>query len=99
MCEGWCEVYFEYVPKVSGNINDEPVYLHVDFDSYKPILMITSREKFYIYLVCPPGSKVQYFFSNPCLGIYTHAHNQKAIETNFNDEIRNEKLSLQYGKR
>jgi hypothetical protein len=61
--------------------------------------MATSRDKFFLYQVCPPGRKIKYFFSNPCLGIFTHAYNQKTIETDINEPMRNEKLCLNYGKK
>jgi len=50
-------------------MNTEPIYLHLDFENYKPILMNKGPENFYIYRMCPPNSKVHYFFSNPVLGV------------------------------
>ena len=36
VCEGWREQKFEWDPSKSGNILKEPVYIHFDFDEYKP---------------------------------------------------------------
>ena len=39
VCEGWREQKFVWDPAKSGNILKEPVYIHFDFDDYRPSAM------------------------------------------------------------
>jgi hypothetical protein len=47
----------------------DPIYIHLDFEEYRPILMMKGPESFYLVRMCPPNRKVHYFFSNPVLGV------------------------------
>lgn len=69
ICDGWQQVTFEWHPGRSGTMASEPVYLHLDFEEYRPILMAKGPECFYLVRMCPPNRKVHYFFSNPVLGV------------------------------
>jgi hypothetical protein len=50
-------------------MDSDPVFIHFDFEDYKPVLMSKNQESFYLYRMCPPNSKVHYFFSNPLLDV------------------------------
>lgn len=39
ICEGWSEMKFEWKVGKSGTGIREPVYIHFDFDEYRPWLM------------------------------------------------------------
>lgn len=62
ICEGWSEKRFEWKSGISGHHFKEPVYIHFDFDEYRPWLMVKGYEEFYIWKMIPPG-KSHYFFS------------------------------------
>jgi NLR family CARD domain-containing protein 3 len=74
VCEGWVEHKFVY------NLDDQdiyeyPVYIHLDFDDFVPILMEKDDKdisSLYSYRMVPPGKKVIYFFSNPVLKMIDH---------------------------
>jgi hypothetical protein len=64
VCEGWSEHTFVWKIDVSGNINGEPMYIHFDFDHWKPWLMERDLNQgvFILTKMVPPG-KFYYFFS------------------------------------
>lgn len=64
VCEGWNEMKFEWKIGKSGNHVKEPVYIHFDFDEYRPWLMEKDSEhgSFLIWKMIPPG-KTHYFYS------------------------------------
>ncbi len=65
ICEGWSEMKFEWkVGKSGTSVHKEPVYIHFDFDEYKPWLMEKDDEhgSYYIWKMIPPG-KSHYFYS------------------------------------
>lgn len=39
LCEGWPEVRIQYIVGKSGSINEYPIYLHLDFENYRPMVM------------------------------------------------------------
>lgn len=39
VCEGWSEKKFQWKPQISGESIKEPIYIHFDFDEYRPWLM------------------------------------------------------------
>ena len=65
ICEGWTELKFSWTPEESGSINSEPIFLHLDFDSFRPMIMTKVDGIFTINRMCPPARKIEYFFSNP----------------------------------
>jgi hypothetical protein len=64
ICEGWSEMKFEWKVGKSGKIMKEPVYIHFDFDEYRPWLCDKDTEEgsFYIWKMIPPG-KTHYFYT------------------------------------
>ena len=63
VCEGWTEHKFEWKIGKSGNIAKEPVYIHFDFDEYRPWLMEKDAHGvFFLWKMIPPG-KTHYFYS------------------------------------
>ncbi|CAD8120300.1 unnamed protein product [Paramecium sonneborni] len=87
ICEGWEEVKFTWSPGKSGGMNNDPIFLHVNFDGYRPVLMNPHQGEYHLYRMCPPNQRVLYFFSNPILGIQTTAKNQMIMQTPQNDPI------------
>ncbi|CAD8122767.1 unnamed protein product [Paramecium sonneborni] len=87
ICEGWEEVKFTWSPGKSGGMNNDPIFLHVNFDGYRPVLMSPYQGEYHLYRMCPPNQKILYFFSNPILGIQTTAKNQMIMPTPANDII------------
>lgn len=64
ICEGWNEVKFEWRVGKSGDKVVEPVYIHFDFDKYRPWLLEKDPDhgSFYLWKMIPPG-KSHYFYS------------------------------------
>lgn len=66
ICEGWSERKFEWKLGHSGQVAiREPVYIHFDFDEYRPWLMEKDPSipgHFLIWKMIPPG-KSHYFYS------------------------------------
>jgi hypothetical protein len=44
ICGGWMEVKYQYTPGISGTYTTPPIFLHLDFLNYQPILMNTNAE-------------------------------------------------------
>ena len=65
ICEGWEEVQFVWKPGESGWFEKEPIFLHLDFEDYQPMIMNEVFKEFHLYRLCPPNSTIHYFFSNP----------------------------------
>lgn len=36
----------------------EPVFIHIDFEGYRPLLMTKIKDEFQLYKMCPPNSKI-----------------------------------------
>jgi hypothetical protein len=64
ICEGWSEKKFEWKIGISGQNIKEPVYIHFDFDEYRPCLLEKDEENgcFYVWRMVPPG-KSYYFYT------------------------------------
>lgn len=64
VCEGWSEMKFEWKIGKSGPHVKEPVYIHFDFDEYRPWLMDKDdvHGSFLLWKMIPPG-KTHYFYS------------------------------------
>ena len=64
VCEGWTEHRFEWKVGKSGNTAKEPVYIHFDFDEYRPWLIEKDEKtgQLAIWKMIPPG-KTNYFYS------------------------------------
>ena len=33
ICDGWIEHTFQYSPNLSGNVNEIPLYIHLEFET------------------------------------------------------------------
>jgi hypothetical protein len=65
LCEGWREVKFTWVKGKSGSSCIEPIFIHFEFDDYRPdILMQDSQnpDTFFTWRMAPPGEH-RYFFT------------------------------------
>ncbi len=64
VCEGWSEMKFEWRIGMSGDGEEEPVYIHFDFDEYMPWLLHKEEDGsvYYIWKMVPPGRSF-YFYS------------------------------------
>lgn len=66
----------------------EPVYIHFDFDDYKPDLMMKDerhhdgRVRYYVYRMVPPG-KIYYFFTINHEAQYAQDHPKIAKKIKF----------------
>ncbi|CAD8094383.1 unnamed protein product [Paramecium sonneborni] len=78
ICEGWQEIKFQWNPK-SGPLQTEPIFIHFDFDDYKPYLMTFLNKEFFFVKMCPPNTSIKYFFTNPILGIQCIAEDQNVL--------------------
>jgi hypothetical protein len=71
-------------------MSTDPVFVHIDFEGYRPLLMTQVQEQFFLYKLCPPNSKVHYFFSNPIKSIQTVAKDQLIMDVEETDPLRSE---------
>ena len=39
ICDGWVEHRFKYNYAISGDIAEPPIFIHFDFENYKPIML------------------------------------------------------------
>ena len=69
--EGWREEKFELIAGKSVKKLLDPVYIHFDFDDYKPDLMLQKNQLsdddpviYYIYRMVPPGKTLYFYTSN-----------------------------------
>lgn len=66
ICDGWVEKTFVYSIQDSGpDLWQEPVFLHTSVDGFRPHPMrkSSSQQTYEYRLMCPPSSKVYYFFT------------------------------------
>lgn len=47
---------------VSGEGEDDPVYIHFEFENYKPIYIPKINNRFSLRKMCPPG-RILYFYT------------------------------------
>ncbi|CAD8076292.1 unnamed protein product [Paramecium sonneborni] len=92
ICEGWVEIGFHY----SGIEYQHPIFLHLDFEQYRPILMNQQTNSYYLQRMCPPNKKIHYYFSNPIYDVRFVAKDQKTLTLDINEEIRKKGIELQY---
>lgn len=79
ICEGWQETRFEWNPQRSGQMYNEPIFIHIDFEGFKPLLLTHLNNEFFLVKMCPPNTEVRYFFTNPILGIQQVAQDQTQL--------------------
>ncbi|CAD8112195.1 unnamed protein product [Paramecium sonneborni] len=94
ICEGWQEIKFEWTAHKSGSLYNEPIFIHFDFEDYRPLLMTFLNNEFFFIKMCPPNKEIHYFFTNPILGVQQPAMDQniknmqiQSIPFLYNDEI------------
>ncbi|CAD8166448.1 unnamed protein product [Paramecium pentaurelia] len=96
ICEGWQEIRFEWNAYKSGSLYNEPIFIHFDFEEYRPFLMTHLNNEFFFVKMCPPNQEIHYFFTNPILGVQQPAMDQQikyldtpipSIPFLYNDEI------------
>ncbi|CAD8109684.1 unnamed protein product [Paramecium primaurelia] len=94
ICEGWQEIKFEWIAHKSGSLYNEPIFIHFDFEDYRPLLMTFLNNEFFFIKMCPPNKEIHYFFTNPILGVQQPAMDQniknmqiQSIPFLYNDEI------------
>ncbi|KAM3145065.1 hypothetical protein pb186bvf_002740 [Paramecium bursaria] len=96
ICQGWVEIDFVYTPKKSGSIDSFPLFVHLEFEDYRPSLMHFDNKKFTLTRMCPPNQIIRYFFSNPVQSILSYARDQGTIHTAQYSQLRNIGIPLQY---
>lgn len=57
ICNGWEEKTFRWVNYLSGPALQSPVYLHLNFLQFKPLLMVREQQYFILKVMCPANSK------------------------------------------
>ncbi|KAL4487307.1 hypothetical protein ABPG73_005817 [Tetrahymena malaccensis] len=79
ICEGWQEKEFFWNPTFSGPVELPPVFIHFNFDGYKPHQMkyinFNGRKYFSLFQMVPPNTKILYFFT--AAGNQLHAKDQQ----------------------
>ncbi|CAD8117348.1 unnamed protein product [Paramecium sonneborni] len=80
ICEGWQEIKFEWNAYKSGSLYNEPIFIHFDFEDYKPLLMTHLNHEFFLVKMCPPNCDIHYFFTNPILSVQQPAIDQPIIQ-------------------
>ncbi|KAL4442176.1 hypothetical protein ABPG74_009194 [Tetrahymena malaccensis] len=67
ICQGWEEKKFVWRPLISGQIQAEPIFVHISTEQYIPKKLekeINGNLVYYVYRgMCPPNTKVNYFFT------------------------------------
>ncbi|CAD8150190.1 unnamed protein product [Paramecium pentaurelia] len=96
LCEGWTEIRFQYVVGKSGTISDYPIYLHLDFENYRPMIMEQDQQIFFLLRMCPPNRKIRYFFSNPFLDIQFTAKDQRITALDDFEPIKVQGIPMIY---
>lgn len=62
ICEGWVEQSFEI--KMANNSRE--IYIHIDFDGFRPLVVEgSSVNRYTVKKMCPPKRKIYYFYSTP----------------------------------
>lgn len=100
ICEKWVEVAFTWKPEVSGAAKELPIYIHLDFDSFKPTLLDTTKDHFSVTRMVPPGL-IRFFFSADSDLMVSQEYNTKVLENSLRIEFpgqNNEKSYLNIGK-
>ncbi|KAM3145071.1 hypothetical protein pb186bvf_002746 [Paramecium bursaria] len=96
ICQGWVEMKFTYHPGRSGQLEKAPIFIHFDFEHFRPTLMEQIDEYFQIFKMCPPNVPIKYFFSNPIIGIIACARDQGMVSTKKDIHIKRHKFPIQY---
>jgi hypothetical protein len=66
ICEGWQEVEFKWVPGKSGEAEQEPIFLHADYEGFDAIFLGKQKSdgNFRNSRMVPPGELVYFYTAN-----------------------------------
>ena len=53
---------FKFKPGVSGNLMQEPCYLHLEVDNWKPIHLVKNEKEFFSFPRVIPTEKPTHFY-------------------------------------
>ncbi|KAL4468591.1 hypothetical protein ABPG74_005094 [Tetrahymena malaccensis] len=94
ICDGWQEITFEVFCQQSSSFCNKPVFLHLDFENYRPHYMDidpTNPNRFFVKRMCPPNKKILFFFTDPLKEIlyYSLDHQTTSFTSTQPCNIRN----------
>ncbi|KAM3131808.1 hypothetical protein pb186bvf_016058 [Paramecium bursaria] len=96
ICQGWIEIKYTYTIQKSGKIESYPIFIHFEFEDYRPTLMEDQEGYFQVYKMCPPNTLIRYFFSNPIQGIIACAKDQPMTQTLIDSQLRKFGIPIKY---
>jgi len=66
ICQGWHEIDFIWVPGKSGDAEQEPIFLHLDYEGYDGIFLGKAKPDgtFRSSRMVPPGDLVYFYTAN-----------------------------------
>ncbi|KAM3145067.1 hypothetical protein pb186bvf_002742 [Paramecium bursaria] len=96
ICQGWVEIKFTYHPKRSGQLESFPIFIHFQFEDFRPTLMEQYDDYSEIHKMCPPNQQIRYFFSCPTMGILSCARDQGMVSTRQDKQIYKNNLLVKY---
>ncbi|EAR84145.2 hypothetical protein TTHERM_00723300 (macronuclear) [Tetrahymena thermophila SB210] len=68
ICQGWEEKKFIWRPMISGQVQVEPIFVHISTEQYTPKKLekeINGNLVYYVYRgMFPPNTKINYFFTS-----------------------------------
>lgn len=80
ICENWVEISISWKP-TSSEILTDPIYIHLDCDSYQQVQMFkNSSEVLEITRMVPPGM-LRFFFSDPSNFAVSHEYNTTILDS------------------
>ncbi|EAR90532.2 hypothetical protein TTHERM_00120780 (macronuclear) [Tetrahymena thermophila SB210] len=94
ICDGWQEIKFEITAESSSTFAKHPVFLHLDFENYRPHYMDPDPEnpnKFILKRMCPPNRRIQFFFSDPTQKVLYYSHDYPSMGF-----MKNQLLGIQF---
>ncbi|KAL4468589.1 hypothetical protein ABPG74_005092 [Tetrahymena malaccensis] len=94
ICDGWQEIKFEITAESSSTFAKHPVFLHLDFENYRPHYMDPDPEnpnKFILKRMCPPDRRIQFFFSDPTQKVLYYSHDYPSMSF-----MKNQLLGIQF---
>ncbi|CAK73116.1 unnamed protein product (macronuclear) [Paramecium tetraurelia] len=97
ICQGWLEVMFQWKPHKSGFLDEDPIFIHLEFEDYQPSNMQKTNDGYFtLYRMCPPNQTIRYFFSNPVQNVQVYAKDQRTIQTQTHSQLRNFGVQMEY---
>ncbi|KAL4496016.1 hypothetical protein ABPG72_015438 [Tetrahymena utriculariae] len=94
ICDRWQEINFEITAEASSTFAKHPVFLHLDFENYRPYYMDPDPEnpnKFILKRMCPPDRRIQFFFSDPTQKVLYYSHDYPSMSF-----MKNQLLGIQF---